>query len=58
LQRQGSDLQTKLEAMEQENQTLRQRDSMNADAIANLSDRMQEIMNKVHEMEKRKNIKL
>jgi integrase len=58
LQRQGSDLQTKLDTMERENQILRQKDSLNADAIANLSDRMQELMNKVHEMEKMKNIKL
>jgi len=53
-----ADMQTRLEAMEQENTILRQKDSMNADAIAGLSDRMQELMNKVHEIEKGKNIKL
>jgi integrase len=53
LERRGADLQNRLEAMEQENQTLRQKDSMNADAIASLSDRMQELMTKVHAMEKR-----
>jgi hypothetical protein len=52
LQRQGSDLQTKLETMERENQTLRQKDSMNSDAIAGLSDKMQELMAKVRELEK------
>jgi integrase len=52
LQRQGSDLQTKLETMERENQKLKQKDSMNSDAIAGLSDRMQELMAKVRELEK------
>jgi integrase len=52
LQRQGSDLQTKLEAMERENQKLKQKDSMNSDAIAGLSDKMQELMTKVRDLEK------
>jgi integrase len=48
-----ADMQTRLEVMEQENQMLRQKDSINADAIASLSDKMQELMTKVHEVEKR-----
>jgi integrase len=48
-----ADMQSRLEVVEKENTVLRQKDSMNADAIASLSDRMQELMSKVHEMEKR-----
>jgi hypothetical protein len=44
-------MQTRLEAMEQDNQILRQKDSMNADAIANLSDRMQEMTAKIQKLE-------
>jgi hypothetical protein len=33
-------------------QTLKHRDSMNTDAIASLSDKMQELMLKVQELEK------
>jgi integrase len=51
LQRRGADMQTRLEAMEQENQTLRQKDSMNADAIASLSDRMHELTEKFQKLE-------
>ena len=53
LEKRSNDMQTRLETMERENQTLRQKDSLNADAIASLSDRMQELMSKVHDMEKR-----
>jgi hypothetical protein len=49
-----ADMQSRLEVMEKENTILRQKDSMNADAIANLSDRMQELMAKVQELEKQK----
>jgi integrase len=56
LQRQGADLQSKLEAMERENQILRQKDSINADAIATLSDKMQEMMAKVRELEIKANL--
>jgi integrase len=58
LEMRSQDLQSRLEVMEQDNQILRQKDSMNADAIASLSDKMQELVNKVHEMEKRKDINL
>ena len=54
LERKGSDTQTRVEELEATNQMLRQKDSMNADAIANLSDKMQELMTKVYELEKRK----
>jgi integrase len=58
LQRQGSDFQTKLDTMERENQRLIQKDSLNADAIASLSDRMQEMMAKIQELEVKKEMKL
>ncbi len=48
-----ADMQSRLEAMERENQTLRQKDSLNSDAIAGLSDKMQELMAKIHEMDKK-----
>jgi integrase len=51
VQRQGADMQTRLEVMEQENQMLRQKDSMNADAIASLSDKLQDLTSRVREME-------
>jgi hypothetical protein len=40
-------MQSRLEVMEKENTVLRQKDSMNADAIASLPDRMQELMTMV-----------
>lgn len=54
LERRGSDTQTRIEELETINQTLRQKDSMNADAIASLSDKMQDLMAKVQELEKKK----
>jgi hypothetical protein len=46
-------IQGKLSDKEKEIQLLRQRDSMNTDAIANLSDKMQELVVKIQELEKR-----
>jgi hypothetical protein len=37
-------------------QLLRQQDSMNKDAIASLSDQMQELVAKIHELEKKANL--
>jgi integrase len=45
----------KLSDREKEIQLLRQRDSLNTDAIANLSDKMQELVLKVQELEKLRN---
>jgi hypothetical protein len=50
-QSRGADTQTRLEIMELENRTLKQRDSLNADAIANLSDKLQELMARMHKIE-------
>jgi integrase len=48
----GKNIEGRLSEKEMEIQTLRQRDSMNTDAIANLSDKMQELVLKVQELEK------
>ena len=48
----GKNIESKLSEKEKEIQLLRQRDSMNTDAIANLSDKMQELVLKVQEREK------
>jgi integrase len=48
----GKNVEAKLSEKEMEIQTLKQRDSMNTDAIASLSDKMQELMLKVQELEK------
>jgi septation ring formation regulator EzrA len=48
----GKNIEAKLSEKEMEIQTLKHRDSMNTDAIASLSDKMQELMLKVQELEK------
>lgn len=48
----GKNIEAKLSEKENEIQLLRQRDSMNTDAIAGLSYKMQELMLKVQELEK------
>ena len=40
LERQGADIQTKVEELEEQNQSLRQRDKVKDDAIAQLSDQL------------------
>jgi hypothetical protein len=52
LERRGADIQTRLENREREIQLLQHKDSMNADAIASLSDKLQELGLKVQELEK------
>ena len=51
LEKRSNDMQTRLETMERENQMLRQKDSMNTDAIANLSDKMHELTEKIQNLE-------
>jgi hypothetical protein len=48
----GKSIEAKLTEKEREIEMLRQRDSTNTDAIASLSDKMQELMVKVQELEK------
>jgi hypothetical protein len=50
----GKSIETKLSEKEREIQSLRQRDATNTDAIAGLSDTMQELMAKVQELERKR----
>ena len=53
LQRQGADIQTKVEELEDLNQSLSQRDKMKDDAIAHLSDQLVAITARLQELERR-----
>jgi hypothetical protein len=52
LERKGADFQTKIDTLEQENQKLRQHDSMNTDAVAMLSDQVMKLMVEVQELKR------
>ena len=52
LERKGADFQSKIDTLERENLSLRQRDSMNSEAIANLSDQLMSISTRLQEIEK------
>ena len=53
LERQGADIQTKVEELEQLNQSMRDHDKMKDDAIAHLSDQLVAITNRLQELERR-----
>jgi ABC-type transporter Mla subunit MlaD len=53
LQRLGADLQTKVDELEELNQSLRQRDKMKDDAIAQLSDQLVAITARLQELERK-----
>ena len=53
LERQGADIQTKVEELEQLNQSMRDRDKMKDDAIAHLSDQLIAITTRLQELERR-----
>ena len=53
LERQGADIQTKVEEVEQLNQSMRDRDKMKDDAIAHLSDQLVAITGRLQELERR-----
>ena len=53
LQRQGADIQTKIEELEQLNQSMRDHDKMKDEAIAHLSDQLIAIMGRLQELERR-----
>ena len=53
LERKGADFESKIDVLEKENIALRQRDSVNADAIQNLSDQLMEVMAEVRELKNR-----
>jgi len=52
-ERQGADIQTKVEELEQLNQSMRDRDKMKDDAIAHLSDQLVAITERLQELERR-----
>ena len=53
LERQGADIQTKIDELEQLNQSMRDRDKMKDDAIAQLSDQLVTISRRLQELERR-----
>jgi hypothetical protein len=56
LERQGADIQSKVEELEELNQSLRQRDKMKDDAIAQLSDQFMAITVRLQEIERRQQL--
>jgi len=53
LERQGADIQTKVDELEELNQSLRQRDKVKDDAIAQLSDQLVSLSARLQEIERR-----
>jgi len=53
LERQGADIQTKVEELEELNQALRNRDKMKDDAIAQLSDQLMALTARMQEFERK-----
>jgi hypothetical protein len=53
LERQGADIKTKVEELEELNQSLRQRDKVKDDAIAQLSDQLVSLSARLQEIERR-----
>jgi hypothetical protein len=53
LERRGADVKTKVDELEMINQKLRERDAMNADAIATLSDKLAQVMQEIEIMKKK-----
>ena len=54
MERQGADLQTKIEELQDRNQTLREKDKMKEDIIANLSDKLIVLSERLDAIEKLK----
>jgi hypothetical protein len=57
LERQGADLQTKIEELQDLNQTLREKDKMKEDVISNLSDKLMMLSERLDAVEKNSNRK-
>jgi ABC-type transporter Mla subunit MlaD len=53
LERQGADIQSKVEELEQLNQSMRDRDKLKDDAIAHLSDQLMALSTRLQEIERR-----
>jgi ABC-type transporter Mla subunit MlaD len=56
LERQGADIQTKVEELEQLNQSMRDRDKLKDDAIAHLSDQLMVLSTRLQEIERRQQL--
>jgi predicted RNase H-like nuclease (RuvC/YqgF family) len=56
LERQGADIKTKVEELEELNQSLKNRDKMKDDAIAQLSDQLLAISTRLQELERKQSI--
>jgi hypothetical protein len=54
LERQGADIQSKVEELEAINQRLHERDTMNTDAIASLSDQLTKVMQEIEILKKQR----
>ena len=54
MERQGADIQTKVEELEDLNQSLRNRDKMKDDAISQLSDQLMALTTRMQEIERRR----
>lgn len=54
LERQGADVQRKIEELEELNQSLRQRDAVNTDAITTLSDRLEQVFKEIEALKVQK----
>jgi hypothetical protein len=53
LERQGADIQSKIDELEELNQSFRNRDKMKDDAIANLSDQLMALTARMQDLERR-----
>ena len=56
LERQGADIQSKVEELEEVNQALRNRDKMKDDAIAQLSDLVMALTARMQEFERKQSV--
>jgi predicted RNase H-like nuclease (RuvC/YqgF family) len=56
LERQGADIQTKVEELEELNQSLRMRDKMKDDAISQLSDQLMVLTTRMQEIERKQQV--
>jgi hypothetical protein len=56
LERQGADIHTKVRELEELNQSLRNRDKMKDDAIAQLSDQLMALTTRMQEIERKQQI--
>jgi ABC-type transporter Mla subunit MlaD len=56
LKRQGADIQSKIEELNELNQSLRQRDKIKDDAIAQLSDQLMALTTRLQEIERRQQL--